>query len=304
MDNKKFEKLIDLIINEDQERARDLFHEIVVEKSREIYESIMEEEMMEEAEDDLEESAHDDDDAVEESAHDDDDAVEEGMGHTQTTDLLDEIGADVESDESGLEEDEDEEIDIDAEMGDEEGMDSEGSPEERIDDLEDRIVDVEDELDALLAKFDMNDGGEEDADDMPDDEEEMDMSMSGEEDEQAMMENVQLKQVPGLYGSKIGGDDGANSKSVALTKPKVVATGANPVKFSGQSEAVPTSPKGPSNAYSKGETHVKGAGSFKNAPAQNNFKEKGESTPKPVTKDEAGKVKSPVAESKKVKKRI
>ena len=48
MDNRKFEKLIDLIINENEEQARELFHEIVVEKSREIYESIMEEEMMDE----------------------------------------------------------------------------------------------------------------------------------------------------------------------------------------------------------------------------------------------------------------
>ena len=46
MDNKKFEKLIDLIINENEEQARELFHDIVVDKSREIYESIMEEEMM------------------------------------------------------------------------------------------------------------------------------------------------------------------------------------------------------------------------------------------------------------------
>lgn len=46
MENKKFEQLIDLIINEQDEKARELFHEIVVEKSREIYESIMDEEVM------------------------------------------------------------------------------------------------------------------------------------------------------------------------------------------------------------------------------------------------------------------
>ena len=45
MDNKKFEQLIDLIINENEEQARALFHDIVVEKSREIYESMMDEEM-------------------------------------------------------------------------------------------------------------------------------------------------------------------------------------------------------------------------------------------------------------------
>jgi hypothetical protein len=41
MSTAKFEKLIDLILNEDQERAEQLFHDIVVEKSREIYESLM-----------------------------------------------------------------------------------------------------------------------------------------------------------------------------------------------------------------------------------------------------------------------
>ena len=45
MDHKKFEQLIDLIINENEEQARALFHDIVVEKSREIYEDIMSDEM-------------------------------------------------------------------------------------------------------------------------------------------------------------------------------------------------------------------------------------------------------------------
>jgi hypothetical protein len=45
MDIKKFEQLMDLVINEDNDRANELFHEIVVERSREIFESIMAEEM-------------------------------------------------------------------------------------------------------------------------------------------------------------------------------------------------------------------------------------------------------------------
>jgi hypothetical protein len=76
---------------------------------------------------------------------------------------------------------------------------------------------------------------------------------------------------------------------------------SKPVKFSGASETVPTGPKGPSNAYTKGETSVKDANNWKNAPAQNNADL--ESAPKPVTKDEAGKVRSPVAESRKPAKR-
>ena len=34
--SQKFEKLIELIINEDEQAARNLFHEIVVEKSKDL----------------------------------------------------------------------------------------------------------------------------------------------------------------------------------------------------------------------------------------------------------------------------
>ena len=39
----KFESLLELLINEENEKAEALFHEIVVEKSRDIYESLAEE---------------------------------------------------------------------------------------------------------------------------------------------------------------------------------------------------------------------------------------------------------------------
>ena len=39
----KFEKLVEFIINEDEEKAQELFHEIVVEKSREIYNDLVNE---------------------------------------------------------------------------------------------------------------------------------------------------------------------------------------------------------------------------------------------------------------------
>ena len=60
MDNKKFEKLIDLIINENEDQARALFHDIVVEKSREIYESMMDEELEEAVDEELEEGTEED----------------------------------------------------------------------------------------------------------------------------------------------------------------------------------------------------------------------------------------------------
>ena len=44
----KYEKLIEYIINEQEDKARELFHKIVVEKSREIYENLVDEETVEE----------------------------------------------------------------------------------------------------------------------------------------------------------------------------------------------------------------------------------------------------------------
>ena len=42
------EQLLDLLVNEEMEKAHELFHEIVVEKSRDIYENLIAEEAKEE----------------------------------------------------------------------------------------------------------------------------------------------------------------------------------------------------------------------------------------------------------------
>jgi len=269
MDNKKFEQLIDLIINENEEQARALFHDIVVEKSREIYEGMM------------------------------DDDMGEGMGG-QVGDLIDEIDveeqgmAEAEDDDLEFDSDEDEVIDIEA---GEDDMDGEEG-------LEDRVVDLEDKLDQLMAEFEeimagddeevgddesdaeFDDGAEEAGADLT-----RDMEQDHDDMDEAMMEAIALKKVSVTHG-----DNGVQTKSTNLNNSGQAGMDSKPVKFSGASEAVPTGPKGPSNAYTKGESSVKDANKWKNAPAQNNADL--ESAPKPVTKDEAGKVRSPVAESR------
>jgi hypothetical protein len=160
--------------------------------------------------------------------------------------------------------------------------------------LEDRVVDLEDKLDQLMAEFEEIMGGDDDMgdDDMGDEEGMDDMGgddMDGEED--PMMEAITLKNVKVVHG-----DNGVQNKSTVDANSGQAGMASRPVKFSGGTEANPTGPKGPSNAYAKGETSVKGAGSFKNSPAQNNADLT--AAPKPVTKDEAGKVRSPVAESR------
>jgi hypothetical protein len=278
MDNKKFEQLIDLIINENEEQAKALFHDIVVEKSREIYESMMD---------------------------------EDGMGGTnmggQVGDLLDEIGAEEqgmteEEDDLEFGDDGDDEV-VDLEMGDEEG--EEGGEEG----LEDRVVDLEDKLDQLMAEFEEIMGGDDESDAEFDDSAEEDgadlthdLEAGHDEEDQAMMEAIALKNVPGLYGSKIGGDNGVQTKSTNLNNSGQAGMDSRPVKFSGDNEPVPTSPKAPSNYGTKGETQVKGAGSFKNAPAQ--AKQSLEKAPAPTKTQASGvNTKSPVAESRNSTKR-
>ena len=266
MDHKKFETLIDLIINENEEQARALFHDIVVEKSREIYEDIMSDEM------------------------------DEGMAGP-VGQMMDEISAE----EEGMTEEEEEEIDFDAE-GDDDIVDIEADDDMEGDGSEDRLVSIEDKLDQLMAEFEQIMGNSDDEmadDEMADADDEMaDDEMAMGDEEGAMMEAITLKKVSVTHG-----DNGQNTKSTSLNNSGQAGMDSRPVKFSGASEAVPTSPKGPSNFYSKGETQVKDANNWKNAPAQNNADL--EKAPAPSKSQASGtNTKSPVAESRKPVKRI
>jgi hypothetical protein len=129
------------LVNEDKQKAEELFHEYVVAKSREIYESLIEAEMddeEEEEEGEVEEAAEDEeaeddkmDEEFEDIAYEGDDEMP-AMGGDPTDDLEGEMGP---------------------EEGDDEMADK--APEELFQDL-DAIVDE------LQAKFDaMNDEGEE-----------------------------------------------------------------------------------------------------------------------------------------------
>ena len=44
-DRNKFEQMLEKLVNEDKKGAEELFHEIVVEKSRTIYENLLEDEL-------------------------------------------------------------------------------------------------------------------------------------------------------------------------------------------------------------------------------------------------------------------
>jgi hypothetical protein len=293
MDNRKFEQLIDLIINENEEQAKALFHDIVVEKSREIYESMMDEELEEGYTVTVEETG---------------DQMEEA---DQVGDMMDEVEGDM-TGQSMSEEEEFADIGFDDDMGDDD-MDMGGE-----EDLEDRVVDLEDKLDELMAEFEELmgqekeeghdlDGEEEDLDEnlyaekVPEGDEDMMEAKDEEEDdeEDSLEESVQLKKVPGLYGSNIGGDNGVNTKSVALTKPKIIQTGAKPIAMGSQEAG-----KGGTQGGLLKPTSKTIPGTYKNAPGGKNFSEKGEAAPKPKHGDDGQNTKSIVGESKKSTKQV
>ena len=260
MENKKFEQLIDLIINEQEDKARELFHDIVVEKSREIYESIMDEEMM----------------------------GEEGEMVGEVGDLMDEISAE----ESGeVVEAEDDEADIDfddeaEEAGDDLTHDMEMDHDEEGSVDKEDLGDIKDKLDDLMAEFEALMSGDADMDEVEGEEE---VEINEEEMEEEVMEAVQLQKVSVTHG-----DNGVQNKSTVPANSGAKGMDSKPVKFSGDHEAVPNGPKGPSNEYSKKEGELPGAGSFKNVPG-GKAKVDLSAAPKPVTKDGSANSKSPVA---------
>jgi hypothetical protein len=212
--------MLEYLINEDQEKAKELFHDIVVEKSREIYENLLQ--------DDFEEEE------VEEGMDDD---MEEAFGDEE-----DDMGGDPSDDLMG-------DTEMDDEEGDEEGGDMDMGGD---DGLEDRVMDLEDALDELKSEFEamMGDEGGDDMgmDDMGGDDMGMDdMGMETEDEgmafeasddeendddlEESLMREY-VEKVGGATYDKFGkmGDNGVNTKSIVANKNDMGGTSANIAK--------------------------------------------------------------------------
>ena len=199
----KYEKLIELIVNEDNSEAKKLFHDIVVEQSRTIYESLIEDADISEVEEEIE-------------------ADEEGLGESEGLDitvaeakqLLDHIDGTLNEADAGdllqrvaehfevaveglipvleangdallemaygedelddMEEDAESEVDfdMDGEIDDHEEAHAD-TAEEHVE-IEDRVVDLEDAIDELKSEFDALIGAEDEAEDEAEDDMDMD----------------------------------------------------------------------------------------------------------------------------------
>lgn len=236
MSNKKLERVLQLIINEETDKANDLLHDIFVENARNIYLDMVKED------EDLERIMSEaDDDEYDFDVSDMEDDLEDDV-----SDEVDTYDSEIDSEEMYEEEDEEEddmedmdmddaEMDLEDEMGgdemdmdmdDESDMDMDSEMESDDDGAQEAFMNVEDALEELKSYFSdlVGDGesdeddfsagddyeyGEDEGDDMGmdmDDESDMDMGM---DDEDEIKESLQLKKVSAPSNKK--GDDGKSS---------------------------------------------------------------------------------------------
>jgi len=230
MSKNRFEQLIEYVINDEEAKAKELFHQIVVEKSRAIYEDLMDEDTVEE---ELEE-----DNAMGEEPPDTDGnpPMEEGddmMGGSATGKMIDEL----EAEENGMME-----TDDDAEFDDEAESDGEDLTHDMEQDHDEMggdeaatkgdVMDLADKLDELMAEFEhMMGNGEPDADNMGDGMDDMEID-ADEFETEGMMENITLKAAPKPVTSEPAG---TNTKSITAFNSGQAGMEGRPVR-AGQNE--------------------------------------------------------------------
>ena len=232
-DRTQFEQMLEALINEDQQTAKDIFHNIVVAKSREIYEELLES------------------DGLGNSQPEPEPPTDTGMEEEKEEDTEDDFSADDETDDQI---DDVEADDSEDEFGGDTDAEGEGDVEDRVQDLEDALEDLKAEFEQLMAgeegeehmggdEFGGDDMGGDDMGDMGGDEfgaEEPEMAEApgmqdaqtievrhsfAEDDEQLIREYVE--KVNGGFGAKIGGDNGVQTKSPVAGKNDMGGTTAN-----------------------------------------------------------------------------
>jgi hypothetical protein len=275
----KFEQLLDYLVNEEMDKANELFHEIVVEKSRDIYEGLI----AEEAEDEnVDEAEDDENDPVDEGADEDTD---------ESMDLEDSYMMDADDDEEGDEfggdatDDLEGDIGMDDEGGDDMGGDDMGGEGSAMFDIKNAIA----ELEAAFAELEASQGGDaggefgddEGGDDFGGD----DFADDGEADDEMMGKPAfESRRMTREYVEKVGSDwdknaqktqnqiAGANTGekmpgadagrspvSSGKGKPTTGATASNILGSTkaGEGTNVGTSPNGKAGGFVKNPTDMK-----------------------------------------------
>jgi hypothetical protein len=220
-DRAQFEAMLEALINEDHEQAKEIFHQIVVGKSREIYEELLAEDF----------SAADANKAANLGGKADDEEMEEdGEEMEEEGEEMEEEGDDEEADDS----DDGEEAPFGDEEGEEDGEEGEGDIEDRVMDLEDALEDLKAEFEQLLAGEEHEeetgmggdhggalDGIEADMGGMGDDEE---------ADESVMHHVHHVMEYVNKVPTPKHGDNGVNTRSAVAGKNDMGGTTANIAK--------------------------------------------------------------------------
>lgn len=220
----KFEQLLDYIVNEEMDKANELFHEIVVEKSREIYENLIAEESAENDKDKNPEEESGKEAADESMQPTDEESVDETMDEMMGEPIEDsyELEGDEGDDEMGADDGMGEPGDkTDDLLGDVEA-DGEPSEEEAIMDIKDAIAELEAAFADLQAAKGGDMGGMDDmgADAMGDEEDEEDDEEDEEDEEYYQEETMGLREYRETVAKPSGDVAGAN------TGEKMSAAGA------------------------------------------------------------------------------
>ena len=322
MTSNKFESLLELLINEENDKAEALFHEIVVEKSRDIYEGLADEEVKEETKEDnkdeaVAETEESKDEAVKETEDSKDEEVketEEAKDETvdETVEIEDEATESETTEEESIEEvggdatdelvkdisaDQEGEMDKPADdMGMDMDKDAEGDAEG---DVEDRVVDLEDALDELKAEFEPmmgNKDGEEDKEEesleMPAVETQPEMSIEGKKDMMAgkksmmagkKMDKKNMKEYKNPVTANHSDGSDKSAKSPVAAKGAVPTVGGAKVKTGASGSNIAQAQADSGN--SSVATPQKMAGDFENTGGKAKSTSFKKAAPKPVTAD-------------------
>ena len=209
----KFEKLVEYIINEDEEKAQELFHEIVVEKSREIYNDLV----------------------------------------SESEDQTDDFVADIEADEYGTDmhaedEDEDNMDDMEDEGDEQEEADME-EIEDRVVDLEAELDALKAEFDEMMS----DEAGDEEPEMEMEAEEELDMFEDSdeavEEDEEELEEGEEIVRE---YTEKVAAPKGEDHKADStVAKPNNMGGTASNIAQGGEETGGKAAPAKPMSTGNK-----------------------------------------------------
>lgn len=214
MANTTLEQMLESLLNDDQAKAEELFHDYVVNRSRDIYENLIETELEDDDEEvDEDSKKNEDDEELEENFNEfadaDDDGADAEFGGDPTDDLEADLG------------------DEPAEFGD----DEEREPSELFQDLESIVDELQAKFDAIAGDGEFGDeefGDEEFGD------EEGGAEFGGDEEEEFTDSFDQELATVREYVEKIGapkmGDNGANTKSTVAGKNDMGGTSANILK--------------------------------------------------------------------------